>query len=82
MTNLQKGLIGAGVLVVVGVIVGASVFARPKAKGEEVYMAKAATKDLTSFVSATGRIEARTKVNVQSSVIGEIRQLPEFTRKR
>ena len=57
-------------------IVGASVLSQPKAKGEEVYMAKAATKDLTSFVSATGRIEARTKVNVQSSVIGEIRELP------
>jgi HlyD family secretion protein len=76
MTNLQKGLIAAGAVVVVGVIVGASVLSQPKEKGEEVYMAKAATKDLTSFVSATGRIEARTKVNVQSSVIGEIRELP------
>jgi HlyD family secretion protein len=76
MTTLQKGLIAAGAVVVVGVIVGASVLSQPKEKGEEVYMAKAATKDLTSFVSATGRIEARTKVNVQSSVIGEIRELP------
>ena len=76
MTTLQKGLIAAGAVVVVGVVVGASVYSRPKPKGEEVYMAKAATKDLASFVSATGRIEARTKVNVQSSVIGEIRQLP------
>jgi HlyD family secretion protein len=39
-------------------------------------MAKATVKDLVSFVSATGRIEARTKVNVQSSVIGEIVGLP------
>src|SRR5262245_60712667 len=39
-------------------------------------MAKAAVRDLSSFVTATGRIEARTKVNVQSSVIGEIRELP------
>lgn len=76
MTNLQKGLIAAGVVVVAGIVVGASVLSRPKPKGEEVYMAKAALKDLASFVSATGRIEARTKVNVQSSVIGEIRQLP------
>jgi HlyD family secretion protein len=76
MTTLQKGLIGVGAVVVVGAIVGASVLSRPKAKGEEVYMAKAATKDLASFVSATGRIEARTRVNIQSSVIGEIRQLP------
>src|SRR5262245_6612357 len=39
-------------------------------------MAKAAVRDLSSFVTATGRIEARTKVNVQSSVIGEIVELP------
>ena len=76
MTTLQKSLIAAGAVVVVGGIIAASVLSRPKAKGEEVYMAKAATKDLASFVSATGRIEARTKVNIQSSVIGEIRKLP------
>jgi HlyD family secretion protein len=76
MTTLQKSLIAGGAVVVIGIIVGASVLARPKAKGEEVYMAKAAKKDLASFVSATGRIEARTKVNIQSSVIGEILELP------
>jgi HlyD family secretion protein len=77
MTTLQKALIAAGVVVVVGGIIGASVLSRPKEKGEEVYMAKAAVKDLASFVTATGRIEARTKVNIQSSVvIGEIVQLP------
>src|SRR5262245_65483962 len=76
MTGFQKGLIAAGAVVVVGIVVGASVLSKPKEKGEEVYMAKAAVKDLASFVSATGRIEARTKVNIQSSVIGEIRELP------
>ncbi len=76
MTTLQKSLIAVAAVVVVGGIIAASVLSRPKAKGEEVYMAKAATKDLASFVSATGRIEARTKVNIQSSVIGEIRKLP------
>ncbi len=76
MTTLQKGLIAVGAVVIVGAIVAASVLSRPKAKGEEVYMAKAATKDLSSLVSATGQIEARTRVNIQSSVIGEIRQLP------
>ena len=76
MTNVQKALIAGGAVVVVGIIIGASVLSRPKAKGEEVYMAKAAVRDLSSFVTATGRIEARTKVNVQSSVIGEIRALP------
>jgi HlyD family secretion protein len=76
MTTLGKSLIAVGAVVVVGGMITASVLSRPKAKGEEVYMAKAAKTDLSSFVSATGRIEARTKVNVQSSVIGEIRELP------
>ncbi|HEX4822712.1 MAG TPA: efflux RND transporter periplasmic adaptor subunit [Candidatus Polarisedimenticolaceae bacterium] len=77
MTKLQKSLIVAGAVVVVGGIIAASVLSKPKEQGEEVYMAKAAVKDLASFVSATGRIEARTKVNIQSSVvIGEIVQLP------
>jgi HlyD family secretion protein len=76
MTGLQKSLVAAGAVIVVGGIIAASVLTKPKAKGEEVYMAKAAVRDLTSFVSATGRIEARTKVNIQSSVIGEIRELP------
>ena len=76
MTKLQKWLIGAGVVVVAGVIVVASTLSKPKEKGEEVFMAKAAKRDLTSFVQATGRIEAKTKVNVQSSVIGEIVSLP------
>lgn len=76
MTTLQKSLIGVGAVVVAGVIVAASALSKPKEKGEEVFMAKAAKKDLTSYVQATGRIEAKTKVNVQSSVIGEIISLP------
>ena len=73
---MQKSLIGVGVVVVAGVIVVASTLSKPKEKGEEVLMAKAAKTDLVSFVQATGRIEAKTKVNVQSSVIGEIISLP------
>ena len=76
MTNLQKVLIGLGAIVVIGGIVAASYFSRPSEKGEEVYMAKAAVKDVSSYVQATGRIEARTKVNVQSSVMGQIVELP------
>jgi len=64
------------VIVVAGAIVVASTMSKPKEKGEEVFLAKAAQKDLSSFVQATGRIEAKTKVNVQSSVIGEIISLP------
>jgi HlyD family secretion protein len=76
LTTLQKSLIAVGAIVVAGAIVAASTLSKPKEKGEEVFMAQAAKRDLTSFVQATGRIEAKTKVNVQSSVIGEIVSLP------
>jgi HlyD family secretion protein len=76
LTKLKKGLIGGAVVVVIGAIVGASMLSKESAKGEEVNMAKAEKKDLVSFVSATGKIEAKIKVNVQSSVIGEIIDLP------
>jgi HlyD family secretion protein len=76
LTTLQKSLIGVGVIVVAVAIVAASTLSKPKEKGEEVFFGKASQKDLTSFVQATGRIEAKTKVNVQSSVIGEIVSLP------
>lgn len=76
MTNLQKALVGAGVVVVLGSIVTWSVLSKQKDKGKEVYLAKAARKDVVSAVTATGSIAPRTKVNVQSSVIGEIVKLP------
>ena len=76
MTKLQKSLVGGGVVVVLGVIVTASLLSRQQAKGEEVYMAKAEKKDVISAVSASGRIQPRKKVNVQSQVMGEIVTLP------
>ncbi len=76
MTRLQKSLIGGAVVVVLGAIVAASLLSRRQAKGEEVYMGKAEKRDVISAVTASGRIQPRTKVNVQSSVIGEIVKLP------
>lgn len=76
MTKLQKGLVGGGIVLVVGAIVVASVFSKSEETGTEVYYGKAETRDLASVVTATGQIQARTKVNVQSSVIGEIVGLP------
>lgn len=76
MTTRWKIVIGVGVVVVIAAIVIASLLAKSPAKGEPVYMAKAARNDVVSGVSATGRIQPRTKVNVQSMVIGEIVKLP------
>ncbi len=76
MTKLQKSIVGGAVVVVLGVIVTASLLSRQKAKGEEVYMAKAEKRNVISAVSASGRIQPRKKVNVQSQVMGEIVTLP------
>ena len=76
MTNLQKGLVVGGAVVVFGAIIAASMLSKGAEKGIEVYYGKAEKRDLASVVTATGQIQARTKVNVQSSVIGEIVQLP------
>jgi len=72
----MKVLIGAGAVLLVGAVVGASLLGKQKQKGEEVYMAKAARRTVVSAVSASGQIQPKTKVNVQSSVIGEIVKLP------
>jgi HlyD family secretion protein len=76
LTNLQKGLVAGGAVVVLGAIIAASMLSKGGEKGIEVYYGKAEKRDLASVVTATGQIQARTKVNVQSSVIGEIIQLP------
>ncbi len=76
MTKTQKTLIGAGAVVAIGAIVAVSFLSKSDETGEEVYMADVKTEDIVSSVSASGKIEARTKVNVQSSVIGEIVDLP------
>jgi HlyD family secretion protein len=76
VTRLTKILIGAGVVAVLGTVVAVSMRSGDKEKGTEVYMADAKEKDLLASVTATGRIQPRTKVEVQSSVIGEIVKLP------
>ena len=76
MTTMKKVLIGAGVVVVLGTVVAVSMLSKDKEKGTEVYMAEAKARDLLASVTATGRIQPRTKVEVQSSVIGEIVKLP------
>ena len=76
MTRLTKILIGAGVVAVLGTVVAVSMRSGDKEKGTEVYMADAKERDLLASVTATGRIQPRTKVEVQSSVIGEIVKLP------
>lgn len=76
MTKLQKGLAAGGAIAVLGAVVVLSLRAGEASKGKEVHLARAERRDVAAVVTARGRIEAKTRVNVQSSVIGEIVELP------
>jgi len=76
MATWKKVLIGVAGVVLLAIVVGSSLLSKKKPTGEEVYFAKAAKKDILASVTGSGKIEPKTKVNVQSSVIGEIKKLP------
>jgi len=76
MKKGSKALLAAGGAVLVGVVAFLSLRGTNGSKGKEVYLAQAVRRDLASTVSANGVIEAKTRVNIQSSVIGEIVELP------
>ncbi len=67
-------LIGGGALVLVILIV--LNFTMNTSKATEVHAEKVASRSLTETVSASGRIQPQTKVNITSQVTGEILSLP------
>ncbi len=75
MTRGKKVLLGIGVLVLAAV--GWSVFQAKKkaAAGTEVKIEKVGRRDLVAAVTASGKIEAETKVDVSADVTGRILQI-------
>jgi HlyD family secretion protein len=71
MSRRVKWAIGAGIVVVLAIVVYASIRARDK-RIEKVTTAKAAKEELVSTVSCNGRIRARVKVDISSQVMGQI----------
>jgi len=71
MSRKVKWAIGAGIVFVLAVVVVASIRARDK-NVEKVTTAKAAKEELVSTVSCNGRVQARTKVDISSQVMGQI----------
>ncbi|HEY2807031.1 MAG TPA: efflux RND transporter periplasmic adaptor subunit [Gemmatimonadales bacterium] len=67
-------LIGAGVLLVVGVAVLSA--AKRRQPSTEVRLEKVGKRDLTSVVTASGKIEPKKKVDVSSDITGRIVSLP------
>lgn len=73
---MKKALIIVGVLVLLGVVVGASVKnGKGRQKGAKVYVEEAGRRAITQSVKASGRIDPRVKVNLSAHVIGKIERL-------
>jgi HlyD family secretion protein len=68
---VKKALIAAGILVVLGVVIGLNV-RRAREKSVSVQIVSVGKKDLVETVSGSGRIEARKSVSITSRVVGKV----------
>ena len=74
MSTGKKILIGAGIVVVVGGAVAGNI-ALKREKGKTVTVEKIQKRDLEAIVSASGKIQARTTVNISADTMGRVTQL-------
>lgn len=73
---MKKAGIIAGVLILLGIIVVASIRqGNGGQKGTKVYVQEATRRAITQSVKASGRIDPRIKVNLSAHVIGKIERL-------
>ena len=72
--NRKKLIIGALIVVAGGALVAANVYFK-REKGIEVQVEKVKKHDLESIVSASGKIQARTTVNISSQSMGRVTKL-------
>ncbi len=68
-------IIGGGLLIIL-MGVGAAVKSRQGEQGTKVFVDQVVRRDITQFVTATGRIEPETEVKIAPEVGGEIIELP------
>ena len=76
MTRSHRYLLAAAVLVAVGGVLWASLSSGGSKNGAAVETERVARRDVISRVKATGEINPKRKVEIQSKVIGEILSLP------
>ena len=72
--NRKKLIIGALIVVAGGALVAANVYFK-RDKGVEVQVEKVKKHDLEAIVSASGKIQARTTVNISSQSMGRVTRL-------
>jgi HlyD family secretion protein len=72
---VKRALAIAGVLIVLGAIVAASLLRSRGEKGTEVYVETVERRDVVRAVKASGEIDPRVKVKISAHVIGRIERL-------
>ena len=72
---MKKVLIIAGVVLVLGAVVFASMRGRSGEKGKKVYAEEVERRDISRLVKASGEIDPRDKVNISAHVVGKIERL-------
>ena len=72
--NRKKLIIGAIIVALAGSLVAANVYFK-REKGVEVQVEKIKTRDLEAIVSASGKIQARTTVNISAQSMGRVTKL-------
>jgi HlyD family secretion protein len=76
MTKARRYLVGAAVVVAVGGVVWSSMASGGSRKGVAVEVEKVTRREVVARVKASGEINPKRKVEIQSKVIGEIMSLP------
>ena len=74
MTTRGKVLVGVGVVLVAAAVVAANLYYK-KADGKIVAVEGIKKRDLESVVSASGKIQAKTQVNVSADTMGRVTEL-------
>jgi HlyD family secretion protein len=72
---VKKVLIVAGVVLVLGAVVFASMRGSRGEKGKKVYTEEVERRDISRLVKASGEIDPREKVNISAHVVGKIERL-------
>lgn len=72
---MKKGLIIAGVVVVLALVLFGSLRGSRGQKGKEVYAEPAAQSGIAKVVKATGQVDPRVKVNISAHVVAKISRL-------
>jgi HlyD family secretion protein len=72
----RKRLIIGGIVVAVAVLGGMAALRGRKDKGMEVRLETVATRDLVSTVTASGKIQPQSKVDISADITGRIIELP------